>query len=60
MSYLRNQFLSLSYIFFKTDTRVVHIFLEYALLFLDDNVDENNESISNSKSLASLCFLGFA
>ena len=28
-------------------------YLEYLLLFLDDNVDEENESFSNSKSSAS-------
>ena len=35
-------------------------FLEYVLLFLDDNVDEESESFSKSKSLASRCCLAFA
>ena len=35
-------------------------FLEYVLLFLDDHVDEESESFSKSKSLASGCCLAFA
>ena len=38
----------------------VCFFLEYTLLFLDDNVDEECELISNSKSSASEYCLGFA
>ena len=36
-----------------------HLF-EYALLFLNDNMDENYEKLSNSKSLVSGCWLAFA
>ena len=36
------------------------IFLEYALLFLDDSVDEKCEKLSNSKNPASRCCLAFA
>ena len=35
-------------------------FLEYALLFLDDNVDEESKYFLNSKSSASGCCLSFA
>ena len=35
-------------------------FLEYVLLFLYDNVDEEREQFSNSKSSASGCCLAFA
>ena len=35
-------------------------FLEYLLLYLDDNVDEESEDISNSRSLASGFWLAFA
>ena len=41
----------------KTDTLV---FLEYVLLFLDDNMDEGCEYFSNSKRSASGCCLAFA
>ena len=35
------------------------LFLEYLLLFLDDNVDNENEQLSNSKSSALACCLAF-
>ena len=35
-------------------------FLEYLLLFLNDNVDEESEQYSNSKSSTSGCCLAFA
>ena len=35
-------------------------FLEYVLLFLDDDVDEKYEYFSNSKSSSSECYLAFA
>ena len=35
-------------------------FLKYLLLFFGDNVDEESESFSNSKSSASRCYLAFA
>ena len=35
-------------------------FLEYALLFLNDNEDEESEWSSNSKSSASGCCLAFS
>ena len=35
-------------------------FLEYLILVLDDNVNEESELFSNSKSLASECCLAFA
>ena len=35
-------------------------FLEYLLLLLDDNADEESEKFSNSESSASGCCLGFA
>ena len=36
------------------------IFVEYSLLFLDGNVDEECEKFSSSKSSALGCCLGFA
>ena len=35
-------------------------FLEYLLLFLDNNVDEESKTFSNVKSLVSRCYLAFA
>ena len=48
-------------IFFFTDILLLLlIFLEYELLFLDDNMGEECEEFSNSKSSASGCCLAFA
>ena len=44
----------------NTDTCSFAYFLEYALLFLDDNVDEECEKFSNSKSSGSGYCLAFA
>ena len=36
------------------------IFVEYALLLLDDNVDDECEELESSKSSVSGCCVGFA
>ena len=41
----------------NTDTLVALLFLEHVLLFLDDNVNEECDQFSNSKSSASGCCL---
>ena len=44
----------------KTDVHVFVHFLERLPLFLDDNMDEESEKVSNSKSPASGYYLAFA
>ena len=44
----------------NTDTCSFAYFLEYVLLFLNDNVDEGFEKISNSKRSVSGCCSVFA
>ena len=50
----------LLYNLIQTEVLVFTPFLEYFLLFLDDNIDERSEYFSNSKSSASGCCLAFA
>ena len=68
MSYLNDLFFICSLIFIvinyitsfkQTYLFLVH-FLEYLLLFLDDKVDEQSKTFSNSKSSVSGCYLAFA
>ena len=57
MSCLCDPFFFFSFIFIVIN----HInSLEYALLFLNDNVHEESEKLSNSNSLVSGCCLAFA
>ena len=67
MSYLNYLFFIFSLIFIvryhitsfkQTYLFSVH-FLEYLVLYLDDNVDRNSEKFSISRSSASGCCLGF-
>ena len=44
----------------KKDALVLCTFLEYPLLFLNDNVNEGTEKFSNSESSAWECCLAFA
>ena len=68
MSYLRDLFFIFSLIFifinhitlFKQTCLFLVHFLEYLLLFLDDNVDEESGWFSNNKSSTSRFFLAFA
>ena len=68
MSYLCDLFFFFSLIFIVinhiTSLKQMHLlfvqFLEYLPLFLDDNVDKESKSFSNSKSSASVCCLAFA
>ena len=68
MPYLYDLFFVFSLIFIVTNHVTlfkqmylffVH-FLEYSLLFFDDNVVEESEKFSNRESLVSGCCLGFA
>ena len=61
-SYLCNIFFIFTLIFIAINRITSYIFvhfLEYLLLFLNDNVGEESEKLSNSKSSASECFLSF-
>ena len=68
MSYLYDLLFIFSLIFIViihlTSLRQTHLlfvhFLEYLLLSLDDNVDEESELFLNNKSTASGCWLAFA
>ena len=48
------------YLYFYRHTSSFIYFLEYVLLFFDDNVDEECKQFSNSRSLAIGCCLTFA
>ena len=68
MSYLYHLYFIFRLIFFFINLiapfKQTHLFfehfLEYFLLFLDDNVDEEREEFSSSESSASGCCLAFA
>ena len=68
MSYLCDLFSNFIFIFIITghiiSLKQTHLFFEHllenVLLFLDDNVDEESEQFSNSKSFATWCCSAFA